>query len=218
LSQQLIHLQEEERKSLARDLHDELGQYLTAIRSDAAALLEMSKTSFPAAREGAQAIVDVTLQVMEVIGAMLQRLRPEVLDELGLQPALMELIATWRQRNRNVSCIVRIPDNLPVLDEPTNITAYRVVQECLTNVARHAKAKRIEIELKQSHGTYHGNMLEIHVADDGIGFDPATSEGFGLSGMRERVVGLGGKLEISSIPGNGARVSVWLPIKFEESV
>lgn len=211
LAQQLIHLQEEERKSLARDLHDELGQYLTAIRTDAATLLEMSRSRYPDARESAQAIVDVTLQVMAVIGAMLQRLRPEVLDVLGLQPALIELITTWRQRNRIGACIVRIPDDLPRFDESTSITAYRVVQECLTNVARHAGARRVEIDIKMLRHIS-GQVLEVSVNDDGVGFDPANVEGFGLNGMRERVEGLGGEHEIVSGPGTGTRVIVRLPV------
>jgi len=214
LSQQLIHLQEEERKSLARDLHDELGQYLTAIRSDAAALLELSKTSFPAARDGAQAIVDVTLQVMAVIRAMLQRLRPEVLDELGLHPALIELITAWRERNRAVTCIVKLPGALPLLEDAVNITAYRIVQECLTNVARHAKAKRVEVvlHLLERNGVL---SLTIDIADDGIGFDPAIADGFGLSGMRERIIGAGGRFEVNSAPGKGTQVSSVIPIKLK---
>lgn len=211
LSQQLIRLQEEERKSLARDLHDELGQSLTAIRTEATTLLEMSKSSFPTAREGAQAIIDVTIQVMAMIGAMLQRLRPEVLDELGLHPALMDLIATWRQRNRVSVCVVKIPDALPKLNEATNITAYRVVQEALTNITRHASARRVEIDIAAAEN---GNQpgLNITVSDDGVGFDPLTIDGFGLNGMRERVEGLGGRHHIASSHGGGTIISVWLPV------
>lgn len=216
LSQQLIQLQEEERKSLARDLHDELGQYLTAIRTDAAALLEMSKTRFPEAREGAQAIVDVTLQVMHIIGAILQRLRPEVLDQLGLRPSLIELIATWRQRNQNVSCILKLPENINTPDEQVSLTAYRVVQECLTNVARHAQARRVEIELRLFRDGRLGKCLEINVSDDGTGFDPETPEGFGLCGMRERVEGLGGTLAVDSAPQAGTRIRAILPIAAKE--
>ncbi len=212
LSQQLLKLQEDERKSLARDLHDELGQYLTAIRTDATTLLEMSKARFPDARECSQAIVDVTVQVMAIIRDMLQRLRPDVLDELGLQPALSELISTWQQRNPACACQTRIPENLPELGESLNITAYRVVQECLTNITRHANAKRTEIEVRIGKNGYGMTQLEISVVDDGIGFDPARAEGFGLSGMRERVEGLGGTMEIQSSPGKGAHVLVALPI------
>ena len=216
LSQQLIQLQEDERKSLARDLHDELGQYLTAIRTDAAALLEMSKTRFPEARESAQAIVDVTLQVMHIIGAILQRLRPEVLDQLGLRPSLIELIATWRQRNQNVSCILKLPENIITPDEQVSLTAYRVVQECLTNIARHAQARRVEIELRLFRDGQLGECLEINVSDDGIGFGPDTAEGLGLCGMRERVEGLGGQLVVDSAPQTGTRIRAILPVATQE--
>lgn len=211
LSQQLLQLQEEERKILARDLHDELGQYLTAIRTDATTLLEMSKTQFPAAQQGAQAIVDVSIQVMAIIRTMLQRLRPDVLDELGLQPALSELIATWRQRYPISACLTCIPPNLPKLGDGVNITAYRVVQECLTNVSKHANARRVEINVKVLNQA-DNPQLEISVSDDGVGFNPAEVDGFGLNGMRERVEGTGGTLSIRSSKGNGTSVLVRLPI------
>ena len=218
LAQQLIHLQEEERKSLARDLHDELGQCLTAIRTDAAAILEMSKVKFPAARESAQAIADVTLHVMGMVAAMLQRLRPEVLDELGLRPALMDLISTWRQRNQLSGCIVKISSDLGFMDEATSITAYRVVQECLTNIARHSKARRIEIEVTKISKSIDENILKIAVNDDGAGFNPALTEGFGLSGMRERVEGLGGSFALISALGQGTQITVQIPFNTQEKV
>lgn len=211
LSQQLLKLQEDERKSLARDLHDELGQYLTAIRTDATTILEMCKASFPAAQQGTQAIVDVSGQVMGIIRNMLQRLRPDVLDALGLQPALSELIAIWRQRNPISVCLTCIPPNLPRLDDAVNITAYRVVQECLTNVSKHAHAGRVEISINVIDAN-NAHQLEISVADDGIGFDPAKVEGFGLNGMRERVEGSGGTMQITSASDKGACVLVRLPI------
>jgi two-component system sensor histidine kinase UhpB len=216
LSQQLIHLQEEERKSLARDLHDELGQCLTAIRTDAEVILEMSKVKFPSARESAQAIVDVTLHVMGMVSAMLQRLRPEVLDALGLQPALMDLISTWRQRNQLAGCVVKISSDLDLLDETTSITAYRIVQEALTNVARHAKARRLEIEVVKTSNSKGEHLLKIVINDDGVGFHPEHADGFGLSGMQERVEGIGGHFSLVTAPGIGVKITVELPFKIKE--
>lgn len=213
LSQQLIRLQEEERKSLARDLHDELGQSLTAIRVDGTTLLEMSRTDFPAARESAQAIVDVTHHVIHQIRAMLQRLRPEVLDGLGLRAALNEMLSGWRQRNSGVTCIIKLSEGIDSLDETANITAYRVVQECLTNVARHADARRVEVSVRRLSGGAKGEMLEIMVADDGRGFDAENRQGFGLSGMRERVEGMQGTFELTSASSLGTRILVSIPIK-----
>jgi len=215
LSQQLIDFQEEERKSLARDLHDELGQSLTAIRTDAAAIIEMSKVKFPAARESAQAIADVTLHVMSMVAAMLQRLRPEVLDALGLHPALIDLIFSWRQRNHLITCVTKISDDLDCLDEATSINAYRIVQECLTNITRHAKARRVEIEVAKVNENNNG-WLSIYVSDDGIGLSSDKNDGFGLSGMKERAEGLGGKFSLVSAPGLGTRVSVYLPFKTKD--
>ncbi len=213
LSQQLIRLQEEERKSLARDLHDELGQSLTAIRVDGTTLLEMSRTDFPAARESAQAIVDVTHHVIHQIRAMLQRLRPEVLDGLGLRAALNEMLSGWRQRNSSITCIIKLSEGIDSMDETANITAYRVVQESLTNVARHAAARRVEVSVRRLPGGTNGSMLEIMVADDGKGFDAENLQGFGLSGMRERVEGMGGAFELTSVSSLGTRILVSIPIK-----
>lgn len=212
LSQQLINLQEAERKSLARDLHDEMGQFLTAINVDAGAILAISRDKLPAAGESAQAIMNVSRQVMELISAMLQRLRPDTLDEIGLKAALDELIVTWRQRNRGVTCIVRIADGLQGLDESVKITVYRVVQECLTNVARHAHARRVEIQVGYLTKPNGVKALQVMVVDDGVGFDPAHVEGFGMGGMRERVVGVGGEYQVESLPMQGVRVTTRFPI------
>ncbi len=212
LTQQLIHLQEEERRSLARDLHDELGQALTAIKMDGMNLLEISRQSCPEAKESAQAVVEVTQQVMGQIRAMLQRLRPEVLDGLGLHAALGETLSGWHQRHRNISCVSRLSEDLGELDELANITAYRVVQECLTNVARHARARRVEVNVRRIHGA-RGDSLEIVVADDGVGFDEDSVEGYGVSGMRERVEGLGGAFGVARQPDGGTRIVARIPIQ-----
>jgi two-component system sensor histidine kinase UhpB len=192
LTQQIIRLQEDERKSLARDIHDEIGQYLTAIHVDASAILNGRKLS--AAKESAQAISSVTRQMMDMVHEILQRLRPRALDELGLSLALGELIHHWRQRCRNVDIIQNIESNIGPIDEAVSITAYRVVQECLTNIAKHANARRVNISVKQD-----VQYLYLHIEDDGVGFDPTiTAQGFGLAGMKERVQGLMGEMKIES--------------------
>jgi len=217
LSQQLIYLQEEERKSLARDLHDELGQCLTAIMADGTALLRLSEARFPEGRASAEAIVNVTQHVMGLLRAMLQRLRPDVLDGLGLLPAIDELVINWRQRNIGVTLISRYSGDLNHLSEPLRITAYRVVQECLTNVSRHASARRMMLEIGRSEDFRGGDTLTIAVRDDGKGFDPVRSEGFGLSGMRERVEGLGGSFVLESAIGSGTNITVHIPIQEERN-
>ena len=215
LSQQLIYLQEEERKSLARDLHDELGQCLTAIMADGTALLRLSESRLPEGRASAEAVVTVTQQVMTLLRAMLQRLRPDVLDGLGLLPALEELVANWRQRNIGLTLISRYSGDLNHLSEAVRITAYRVVQECLTNISRHASARRVSLQVERQ-AVRDNDELVITVGDDGKGFDPTRSEGFGLSGMRERVQGLGGAFVLESAPGEGTRITVRIPLTQKE--
>jgi two-component system sensor histidine kinase UhpB len=215
LSQQLIYLQEEERKSLARDLHDEMGQCLTAILADGTALLRLSEDRFPEARASAQAVVDVSHHLMALLRAMLQRLRPDVLDGVGLLPALEELVVAWRQRNPRETCISKYTSDLNGLCEASKITAYRVVQECLTNISRHAHARRVRLEAGKVSARQGESVLRLCVEDDGLGFDPARAEGFGLSGMRERVEGLGGRFELMSSVGSGTRVTVTIPVKAE---
>ena len=217
LSQQLIYLQEEERKSLARDLHDELGQCLTAIMADGTALLRLSESKLPEGRASAEAIVSVTQYVMGLLRAMLQRLRPDVLDGLGLLPAIEELVANWRQRNLGVALNAHYSGDLGNLSDALRITAYRVVQECLTNISRHASAHQatLQVECKTDAA---GTELTISVEDDGKGFDLERSEGFGLSGMRERVQGLGGTFELESAVGKGTRIAVRIPVQEEKNL
>jgi len=202
LTQQIIHLQEEERKKLARDLHDEIGQYLTAVHVDASALVAAKKLSV--ARESAQAIAQITRQMMVTIQDILARLRPRVLDELGLSLALAELIHHWHDRNRGIMVVNAISNHLSQHDESVSVTVYRILQECLTNISKHAAATRVTIEVTESE-----QGLYLLVEDDGRGFDTSVqSRGYGLAGMQERVEGLMGSMNISSAPGQGTRIEV----------
>ncbi|MDF0378792.1 ATP-binding protein [Methylophilus sp. YYY-1] len=202
LTQQIIHLQEEERKKLARDLHDEIGQYLTAVHVDASALVAAKKLS--SARESAQAIAQITRQMMVTIQDILSRLRPRVLDELGLSLALAELIHHWRDRNRGIMVVNQISNHLSQPDEALSVTVYRILQECLTNISKHAAATRVTIEVKET-----DNGLYLMVEDDGRGFDPQSqTRGYGLAGMQERVEGLMGRMHIHTAPGQGTRIEI----------
>jgi two-component system sensor histidine kinase UhpB len=190
LTQQIIGLQEEERKSIAQDLHDEIGQHLTAINIDAAAILKAKDIN--ATHESAKAISEVVMQMMGMVRAMLQRLRPAILDELGLKHALTDLIDTWSQRNRDVKVNISAEDSLENIDQTVAIAAYRVIQECLTNVSKHSRAHQVFIHVEKRN-----EHLHISVQDDGQGFDAnLASKGFGLAGMRERVKGLDGEFQL----------------------
>jgi len=205
LTQQIIRLQEDERKSLAQDIHDEIGQYLTAIHVDASAILGAKKMA--TAKESAGAISSITRQMMTTIHDLLQRLRPRVLDELGLGLALAELIHSWRQRNRNITLNQNISSELGMVDESVAITAYRVMQECLTNVSKHAKAHCLNINVLQDK-----KNIYMEIEDDGLGFDATkNSNGYGLAGMKERVQGLFGSMTIEASVGHGTKITVTLP-------
>lgn len=209
LTQQMIRLQEDERKSLARDLHDEIGQHLTAIHIDASTVLNAK--SIEDARESALAIDVVARQMMNIVHGMLQVLRPGGIDELGLHAALNELIDTWRQRTRGINTSVKVSGELSGVDESVAIAVYRIVQECLTNIARHADATLVSIVVERR-----SDQLHLQVEDNGHGFDPdKIVRGFGLAGMRERVQGLGGVFELVSNQELGVRVRAALPFKIK---
>jgi len=209
LTGRLLQMQEDERRSLARELHDEIGQCLSAIHADAAAIRNRGGGSV---RESAEAIVTVTAQIKDMVRGMLQRLRAVELDGLGLAAAVRELVAAFQQRNPQILSTLRLPEGLDGLPPELATAAYRVVQECLTNIARHAQARRIDIEVGLGAAAPVAS-LRITVADDGKGFDVgAPQRGFGLMGMRERVKVLDGSCDIDTSPDRGTTVSVRIPL------
>ena len=211
LTQQLISLQEEERKSLARDLHDEFGQCLTAINIDASVILKQAKTKYPELLDSASAITKLSRHLVDLVSGLLQKLRPGVLDELGLIAALNDFVDTWKGRNEPVNCHFSINITENNLSEATNLAIYRLVQEALTNISRHAKASIVIIEITiKNQQQQTGVMIKIH--DNGIGFNPSNSDGFGLPGMRERVEGLGGTFNIETRLKHGTALIAWIPL------
>jgi two-component system sensor histidine kinase UhpB len=223
LTRQLITVQEEERKSLARELHDELGQCLSAVQANAKAIVNISSGAGDPVRGGAEAILEVTRHVMGVIRTMLQRLLPQTLHDLGLAEALEELVGAWKQRNPEVACSLRVTGDVTGLDSATSTAIYRIVQESLTNVSRHAGARKVSVSIEPARGAT-GNLgreasdhlgvpgIEIRVEDDGAGMDLRSAHpGFGLMGMRERAEMLGGNLEVVTAPGEGTRIRTTIP-------
>lgn len=198
---------EEERKRIAREIHDELGQLLTALRMDVALLRlrsgEQVQTLDLARRMLAK--IDETISVTRHVAT---HLRPGSLD-LGLIAAL-EWLAEDMTHRYEVSCTVHREGAEPVVREEISIAAFRMVQECLTNVARHAHASVVVVHLSSN-----GPWLRIQVRDDGCGFDPQAPRphgSFGLMGMRERALNAGGRLSIDSAPGRGTQVTIELPL------
>ncbi len=216
LSQRYVQVQEQERRVLARELHDELGQSLNAIKVDAVNIRDAAPDS-PEVRRSAQAIIDVSSKVYEVVRTLLRQLRPVALDELGLASAVQYSVDEWQRRHKAVQCSLATEGDLDNLREDVNITAYRFVQECLTNVARHANAGRVNVLLRRSEFVGHESRLEMVVEDNGKGVDPAVPRtGLGLIGLRERVEALGGRFEIEGKPGAGMRVFAAIPLLHDD--
>jgi two-component system, NarL family, sensor histidine kinase UhpB len=207
LSLSHVRVQEDERKQLARELHDELGQHLNAIKIDAVSIRNWSEGKMHETHGAARAIVRVTDHVQGIIRDMLHRLRPVGLDELGLSAALEHLVQHWRSRNPHIHVALHVAGAVDGLGEVENITLYRMVQESLTNVVKHARASNVRVAVARD---AHGVMLSVK--DDGAGaagWD--TAAGLGLVGMRERVEALGGQLEIVSSAGQGFLIKAVIP-------
>lgn len=212
LLKRVLEVQEEERKRIAQDLHDDMGQYLNAVKVQATSLLfEQSGTEFHA--NIVQRIVETTDHAYQSARNLMYALRPVALDELGLAAALEHLVQSW-QTNANTAPMseqkmysIEIIGEIDQLGELVNIATFRIVQEALTNIAKHAKAKHIHIQVqKQAH------QLQVKIIDDGVGFNPKQkSTGYGLLGMIERAEALNGSLEISSGKHNGTTVLLTLP-------
>lgn len=214
----LIHkslaVQEEERRHLARELHDELGQCMTAIQADAELIKEVAGQHDSRVAASADAIVRVSSRMYDVVHSMMRRLRPTVLDDLGLVAALEEAVKDWQARHPEVACTFVSGGTLDDLGEPVNISLYRIVQEGLTNAARHAAATRIGIHLDCRRPAGGGaRRVTLTLRDDGRGMDVARpGRGLGLIGMRERVEALGGTLTLHSAPGEGTEIRVEIPL------
>ena len=210
----LIHaslvIQEDERKNLALELHDEMGQCLTAIQADAEIIRDISKGSDKRIETSANAILQVSSRVYDVVHSMMRRLRPGVLDNLGLIEALKDEIDAWNSRNIETHCDFNYSGELESLDEYSNIMLYRIVQEGLTNITKHASAGHVQIEMKQA-----GQSLQLIINDNGKGIDlhqAGNIRGLGLIGMRERVETIEGVFNIESAPGKGFCIRITVPL------
>jgi two-component system, NarL family, sensor histidine kinase UhpB len=212
LSQQYLLAQEEERRSLARELHDELGQCLNAIKLDAIAIRNQPGASAREIAGSAQSIIDVSSRVYDVTRGLMERLRPVALDELGLADALRHLVSEWQRRNPGVNCTLELEGRLDGLGEQINMSAYRVVQECLTNVTRHARASAVAVRVVGT--AVPQGELSVSVRDDGVGMPVGAGKraGLGLVGLRERIEALGGRFEVAGRAPRGIEVRARLPV------
>lgn len=212
LAQKCMEVQEDERHHLARELHDELGQCITAIQADAETIQKLSKDSDARLVASASAIRGVSSRIYEVVHSMMQRLRPSVLDDAGLVDTLKEEVSAWQARQPNTTYRLNVTGNLDALGERINISIYRVMQECLTNVAKHSMATEVVINFGIIEGSP-VDRLQLEVQDNGVGMDPkSVVAGFGLVGMRERVEALNGEFELSATSGVGTNITVTVPL------
>ena len=210
LTGRILTAQEDERRRIARDLHDDVNQRLALLMLDLQAVDRQIGTSSTAAQDGVRSVLKGLEELSDDVRYMAYRFHPSILDDLGLKAALQRLLDDFSSRTGVKTLFVHQPlDNQ--LDKTASTALYRVVQECLSNIARHAKASRVEVEV-----TVEGEEVVVVVRDDGRGFDqPAVDRvegGLGLLNMRERLLAVQGSCEIESSPGRGTTVSMYVPL------
>jgi two-component system sensor histidine kinase UhpB len=213
LAQRSLEIQELERRHLAHELHDEMGQSITAIKALAVSIRERLESSDAVLAERAATITDVSSDIYSRVRRMMARLHPVVLDELGLVAALASMVDDWNSHHQDCFCRFSASRELPALNAAARIGVYRIAQEALTNIARHAAASAASIDLRMAPASADEAMLELAVSDNGRGFDPrAQRRGLGLVGIQERVEALGGQLSLDSAVGAGLRLRARLPL------
>ncbi len=201
---------EEERRVIARELHDELGQCVTAVRTIGTVIAQRTEATDPDIHRSARTIVEVAGHIYDTVHGIIRQLRPSALDHLGLSDALEEAVGRWRELHPDMIFTLDVQGDVSALGETVNITVYRIVQECLTNIVKHARARRAEVQVRRV-----DRRLLVEVRDDGRGLtEPEAQRAtrFGLLGMRERAEALGGQFTLDGAPGQGLRVCVELPL------
>jgi two-component system sensor histidine kinase UhpB len=197
-----LKAQETERKRVAQELHDEVGQALTAVMLQIGRLAKKAPSDL--GDELSEAL-ETTRASLEDVRRIAKQLRPEALDDLGLVPALNALASTFAERT-GLRIRRRLPGNAPPIGDEAELVVFRVAQESLTNAARHAETTRVDLTLERT-----GRRIVLRVRDYGRGLD-GTHPGGGIRGMRERALLIGADLSIAPAPGGGTEVSLTLPL------
>ena len=216
LSRQLMQVQERERKQLAHDLHDEIGQAVTAIKMNLQTMQRVADIS--AVQETLTDSLGILDKILQRVRDLSLDLRPSLLDDLGLVPAVRWYVERQAQRAGLVAEVAA--EHVPQRLEPDlAVACFRIVQESITNILRHAKATTIHVDLRQT-----DQWLDLCVKDDGIGFSSretlaraASRPSLGLLGMQERAQALGGTITIESLPGRGTEVRARIPLRSPEA-
>jgi PAS domain S-box-containing protein len=215
LSRRLIEVSEEEKKRLAADLHDELGQAITSLHFDLEALQTSSGAKPGGQKKLCERLIRTVEQMADNVRKTTSYLRPDLLDHLGLVPALEWSIHDFTARRTETEVDFQTLGLKKRLNPKIELALYRLFQECMTNISRHAKATRVEIMLTYSHP-----RVIFIVRDNGVGHDPSkrgtakgkASGGIGLLSMRERVASFGGSIDITSAPGKGTTIRAEIPV------
>ena len=208
LSAHLETVREEEKARIAREVHDELGQMLTVLKLETS-MCELAYADLdPGLRDRLNSMKRLIAQLFQLVRDVATALRPPILDA-GIASAI-EWQARRFEARTQIPCLVQVPDNLPALPDATAIGLFRILQESLTNVMRHAEAHTVALNLSLNHG-----VLCMSVADDGKGFDQRADRpaSFGLVGMRERVLIMGGRLHLDSTLGEGTTLRIYIPLE-----
>jgi len=213
LTRKLFEAQEAERRNLAHELHDELGQWFTAIQAEAHIICNLSKDQ-PKIQESALAIRKSVITVHDVIRDMLRKLRPSMLDELGLEDSLSAMFRPWCHSHPDVVCKFLLDAPLEGLGEEVNITIYRLIQEALNNIANYSRADEVLVRFDlDTSEEDESKFLLLKIQDNGVGFKlDEVKSGMGVLGMRERVISSGGKFAIDSVEGKGTTITVSFPL------
>ena len=222
LIDKLLLVQEEERKQLAAELHDEFGPALFGIRAEVSCMLMLPQSEGrqrAGVHEHARAIAQLTDGIQKLNYRMLDRLRPLVLEQMGLREALRQLLASWQMRYPRITWSLVVPRRFDGTSEAMNLTLYRGVQEAVTNAVRHAQASEIEIRLERlqtdrgddARSPAEGRGVLLSVVDNGDGLPDGFRYGFGLLGMTERLRQLGGTLKVMNTLPHGVIVQAWIP-------
>lgn len=206
LSAHLENVREEERTRIARELHDEMGATLAAMKMRVAWLGSKLPAAMSQLAEEVGHISELVSDGIQTLRQIVHKLRPSSLEDVGLAMAIEDYVKKFR-RNTGIECMLTLPGQEVALEQGQAATLFRILQESLSNVAKHAQASRVDIILAKRR-----NSLSLVVEDDGIGFERDNKEkSFGLLGIRERALMMGGKARVSSMPGKGTRVSVSIP-------
>lgn len=204
---------EDERRSLARELHDELGQYVTAIKTFAVAIVNKSKEGSPEIAASAQTIVAAANHIYDGMHNIIRQLRPAAMDNMGLVETLLDMVAGYQAQHPQLAIQLQVSGHFPSMGENVNINIYRMVQEAVNNAIKHAQAQSIQVQLQATQGELH-----LMIDDDGVGMQLDAvdqTQHFGLLGMRERVQALHGQFKVISQPevSRGTTLDIRLPIQ-----